>query len=452
LFAYNKFNFFIGFTRGIKKAQKANGKDAMLVERRVLAEQPINDEDQKFILSPFTGPVRLLHLAPVKIKVEPKQEADELLPFTGPLYPPVVRPLPPRLAVLPLAHNKRFTCDICKKGVGTRGGLMYHIQAHLNGRAFKCNICDKSYSTKNDYDTHNKRHVGKTFECEFCNSVFKVKQYLADHITAGHLPKSLKCKNCGKLFAMKKFLTIHLVTCDKKNAPVVGVCKFCKKNFYVSRYFQEHLDKALLMTHKCIICKAKFSCRSLYFKHKKDDNCYKTNFEIKCRVCGLKFSSEKNLNIHIHTSHSTIELKCDVCSYKTCSYKYLNTHQRRCGSLSQIRKLGFHCKPCDWYFRKNTQLEKHQIMVHGSKKCSICLHGVKGSTNMNKHVRICRKLYWPFQCKQCNVKFNKQVTFKAHINSHRLSSIGNKKFFCAICKIMYFSKLKLKQHLIRNHI
>jgi len=417
--------------------------------RRVLAEQPINSEEQKPALIPFAGPVRgHLQLAPVTIKVEPKQEADELLPFTGPVYPPVVRPLPPRLAVLPLAHNKRFTCEICKKGVGTRGGLMYHIQAHLNGRAFKCNICDKSYSTKNDYDTHNKRHVGKTFECEFCKRVFKVKQYLADHITAGHLPKSLKCKRCSKLFAQKKILTKHLLTCDKKNSPVVGVCKFCKKKFNVTRLLQEHLNKAIQMRHRCLKCKAKFSCRSLFLAHNKLSKQCQENGE-KCRECDFRCKTFKSLNDHIKKCHFSTVHQCDLCSFKSSSYITMYEHQRACGTFSQIRKLGFYCAPCDWYFRKNSQLQEHRDLVHSSNKCSICLHGVKGY--LRDHKIYCQKQVFPYKCIPCNVRFSKKAAFNGHFKSHWSPTLDRSKSFCDFCKEGLSSRLNLQSHIEINH-
>ena len=81
-----------------------------------------------------------------------------------------------------------FDCDNCDSKFRKRGNLMQHIQALHEGVKYACNQCDHQATTKSNLKTHiQSKHEGMKFSCNQCN--YKATQQ-------GNLITHIKIKHC----------------------------------------------------------------------------------------------------------------------------------------------------------------------------------------------------------------------------------------------------------------
>jgi len=358
---------------------------------------------------------------------------------------------PPKIQRLLVIHNKKFSCEICKKGVGTKGGLIYHMKAHLFGKPFKCEICSRSYATKNDFDTHYKRHAGQTFSCDVCAKKYKVKQYLADHISAAHLPKVIPCTQCKRKFASKGVLKKHIYVIHMRPSKAKKfLCKLCGLAF-PKFFYQRHCSLRELLKYKCQWCGKKFPCNKLLDDHRKEEIKQKSF----CKMCK---KSVGNYQLHFYRHHGNYQ--CDICSFKTNKSALNLTHQKSCGTKEQIRSLGYHCEICDEYFRSKILLGYHNDGKHGKFKCFVCSKTFNNKNNLNHHVRDHRKRKnHYFKCVLCpdSRNFRNKEFFDKHFNSNHSTFnlvLDGKRgqyngYLCDKCRIRLKTKENVLKHVLK---
>jgi hypothetical protein len=411
-----------------------------------------------------SSPISIIKKEPTKMSEIDTHACDvkpKLEPFTGNVQSLSIRPVELQ-DIKPLRRQKKFTCDMCQNGVGTKGGLLYHIKAHLNGRPFKCKICKRSYATKNDFDTHNKRHAGRV-TCDYCNKYFSVKQYLADHISALHLPKNLKCHLCKKekYFSSAKALRLHKNACHflTIHGQSTGYyCKLCGYRTVSKKLIKLHKLKATKMNHQCKICLQKFSCLKLLSKHIQKEQ--KTL--VKCQMCKGEF---KKIRYHIENVHKNV--KCDFCDFKTHNLSFFAIHIKKCATQDMLRSKGHLCIECDTYCFSERSLKNHISSKHGTCFCSICPARFKTKRAFNRHTRKHKTNPIRCLCPKFPMFANMQA-FNAHFNSsHKFGRASTTKMYptfygrCLFCiehKVpnkhskLWRSKYWLKSHIITCHL
>lgn len=391
--------------------------------------------------SPILKPV--LSIPDVKPKLEP---------FTGNVKSLSIRSISEIPDIKPLRRLKKFNCDMCQKGVGTKGGLIYHMKAHINGRPFKCDICKRSYSTKNDFDTHNKRHSGKVFTCDFCEKIFSTKHNAADHISAMHLPKVLKCEYCkkDKYFSAVKALRIHQMTCHfiaLSGQTTVFMCKMCGYKTVSRIHFESHELKSKKMGHKCEICHQSFSCYKLLHEHRKTEK----KMLVKCKKCKRYF---KNIRYHMTKFHSKTKV-CEVCQFKSRNRSKFYCHVMKCASQDVLRSKGHLCIECDKYFYSKSSLEIHASSKHGTFTCPICPYRCNQRKAFTNHKLQHKKNPIRCLCPKFPMFPNMQA-FNSHFNPNHSTIRLTKAYFgvCLICwesrkkKVACESKSELEKHML----
>jgi KRAB domain-containing zinc finger protein len=337
----------------------------------------------------------------------------QLEPFEGKLQP---------LPIHPLSRFKPFTCDICHKGVGTRGGMMYHIKAHLNGRPFKCDICHKSYATKNDFDTHFQRHQGKSYSCDFCGRNYKVRQYLVDHIRDFHLPKTFLCKMCRtpKYFSCTTSLKKHVSRAHTRGKRVHKFhCKICGLGFSSYGICKKHCDQREQLRFQCIYCNEKFPCYKLYHQHRLEEK-RKRSF---CEICKIRV---KNIKTHLLQKHTTTA--CKFCGKPFSKLSLYNIHLKMCITQEKIETLNIKCKVCNLYFLSEHKLNSHVNSAHGTHECDSCLRPFRSKAHLYRHKRECKTR--TYRCLVCPKRpgFTSRDRFEAHVHmNHMLGRIPNRK-------------------------
>jgi Zinc finger, C2H2 type/Zinc-finger of C2H2 type len=433
----------------------------------VLPIQPVahKNQDSIFKLEEKKLPPLLLlplpklkseHLEDLSHELHSREPLRDIKPFAGNL-----QTLPIRLVEIPDVKPqrllKKFTCDLCQKGVGTKGGLLYHMKAHLNGRPFKCKICKRSYSTKNDFDTHNKRHAGTKFTCDFCNRNFASKQYLADHISALHLTKDLKCQFCkkDKYFSSVKAIRIHQMTSHfvalSDRTKIYSCSMGCGFKTINRIIFESHELVAKKMGFKCSICLKTFSCYKLLFAHIKTEN----KSIVECKICKGSF---KNIRYHMKRRHTT--RACKFCKFETSDANAFSAHSLQCATPDQLRSKGHLCIECDIYFYSELSLLSHVSTKHGKIICSICPARFNQKRALRNHMGKHQKNPIRCLCPKFPM-FQNMKAFNSHFNSAHKTMRMTRKVFFGLCLICWAAnkkkegccrtKTQLEEHMLFYH-
>ena len=192
-----------------------------------------------------------------------------------------------------------------------------------------------------------------------------------------------------------------------------------------------------------------------------------------CEKCPFSAYSAKDLIAHIEEGHKEDQFaRCPSCKkevllthmeihYRSCILSKLRLKGKckklcaKCGKTLPNRKafkehvqsahenINFGCLLCQLTFNKETQLKRHNIIVHSTDKryqCKVC--GVRQGceSNLRRHERI--HFDSRFQCSFCPKKLSSQYTLTAH---ERLCS-GEKPFKCSICSAAFASQHGLAAH------
>lgn len=111
-------------------------------------------------------------------------------------------------------NDRKYECTMCKKSFKTNSKLSYHTREnHLPDtdprRWFPCDQCDHKSKTSAGRQIHLRKIHQKNaieFTCDYCQKIYKWKEYLRKHIMSQHLDREREPSNCN--YCYKKFVDI----------------------------------------------------------------------------------------------------------------------------------------------------------------------------------------------------------------------------------------------------
>ena len=230
--------------------------------------------------------------------------------------------------------------------------------------------------------------------------------------------------------------------------------KYCddQKSFDLSNTFSDLLDET-----EHFETKIKFRVKQK--KNDKTDNfCGPVNHI--CIVCDLKFSRENILVSHYLQDHPQIELEASK-SYHKCPqegcfvvFKHLlgkkmldhlkKSHSINSQEIKEEKEKNTHCTYCAKVFNTPGALRKHLQNTHEAPvvPCHICGTFIKGTTNLNVHLRVTHGNI-KYKCPEpgCTVEAKNKDHLKDHIAAiHR----NEPRYICSICGTRYKYRSKWK--------
>lgn len=199
-------------------------------------------------------------------------------------------------------HNKKFSCMTCAKYFASSNNLKHHQMKHKHGiyakvpeLQFPCNECKNIYRTKYCLSAHKlAMHSHKTFQCDYCSSIFKNRIYLFQHIKK-HVKAS--CHICKEKF-QKNLLEKHL----KEHFPRLKYqCDLCGRKLKNKGYINTHMKRIHPRgAHTCYLCHKRFEKINDFLQHKE---IHIGGLLWKCLQCGHLTKSYYDLEEHIDMEH-----------------------------------------------------------------------------------------------------------------------------------------------------
>ena len=135
--------------------------------------------------------------------------------------------------------SKSFKCDICFKLFRIKSLLTRHYRTHTGEKPFACQVCDKKFAYNSTLIQHQAIHTGeKPFACNLCDKKFTQKSNLVQHQATHSDVKTFKCSICaeGKFFKTKKDLKQHMV----RHYEPKYCCSYCDHKSYTKNELSRH--------------------------------------------------------------------------------------------------------------------------------------------------------------------------------------------------------------------
>ncbi|KAH8358768.1 hypothetical protein KR093_002274 [Drosophila rubida] len=140
--------------------------------------------------------------------------------------------------------------------------------------------------------------------------------------------------------------------------------------------------------------------------------------KFQCHECGLTFSSQDLLKMHMHQTHNMQLHTRFVCKHCGHDFKYsapLVEHLKSIGV-----HFGYKCEECGQKFHSRHFLKKHRRRVHGVADehiCHICGKNFTTGFNLRNHI-VRHAGTRPHKCKLCSAAFSTTAELNNHKRTH----------------------------------
>ena len=102
-------------------------------------------------------------------------------------------------------------CPWCNQQLNTRELRQHMSTAHGSKMPFVCHLCSKGFLSQSGLNHHVLAHQGRKFSCSICDTKFKQKAHLKNHLQQVH--KLAQCHTCFAMLAYGSEYNQHVLVC-----------------------------------------------------------------------------------------------------------------------------------------------------------------------------------------------------------------------------------------------
>nr|CAI5830838.1 unnamed protein product [Callosobruchus analis] len=234
--------------------------------------------------------------------------------------------------------SKMHECTYCTYKTTMKSNFAKHLLKHSADsnnlvRCIHCNATYKSRTTLNDHVIHNHPDFiasisSKIYQCKYCTYKTTRKSHFVKHsLVHPDSNKLIRCNHCNSTFKSKPALNDHIINRHPdfmaSISSKIHQCKYCTYKTTWKSHFARHMlahpetaDSRKLS--KCIRCNTEY-------KHKigLDEHILRQHPELiasvsnkmhECTHCAFKTVFKDNLTVHMVEHHET----ADICKFSTC--------------------------------------------------------------------------------------------------------------------------------------
>ena len=170
-----------------------------------------------------------------------------------------------------------------------------------------------------------------------------MKNYLNRHIKEIHpSTKDYKCNECESTFKNKTSLRQHVNTVHGKNEKNFK-CNHCAYEFHRRPELEKHLNAKhfAIARYKCDFCERAFAHNGSLYSHRVTKHLNKTLF--KCELCDKSYTSNGSLTRHIASFHEGKTFHCEICGEQFAYSFNVLDHKRKvhktCKEITKEEKI-----------------------------------------------------------------------------------------------------------------
>ena len=129
-------------------------------------------------------------------------------------------------------------CNECDSSFKEKKNLIQHMRKRHGLKRYKCSFCNDQYDIRKSLSRHEKqKHENELFKCEQCEYSSPRKDRLRQHIRSQHLENKIKCDQCDFVTDTNPALKKHVNAMH-----VVKGCNECDFKTKSRREMKRHKD------------------------------------------------------------------------------------------------------------------------------------------------------------------------------------------------------------------
>lgn len=199
-----------------------------------------------------------------------------------------------------------------------------------SSKSTTCNLCKHDFVSRQSLYSHFKEQHsdrGRPHKCDLCQTSFKRRSHLEDHVLSHTGEVRYNCKDCGAKYAKSKSLIRH----------------------------RKLAHSALPLTAKIV------------------NKTGLTGGEFQCKYCPKSFKHRPSLNFHVKCHYDVLPHVCEICDARFANEKGLQVHKGKYHSADVFKAVPpsfkvpqklIQCTLCPRYFEQRRYLTQHMKFIH----------------------------------------------------------------------------------------